>query len=549
MTAPTIAFACLLHGTDPRLLDDVAAQVLPGDQVILVDTSGEAAALTRIQHRRWPAGVTLTPIVTDVAGTEGIATNLAFEAVITSHVVILSGLTRLTASLPRDLDDGLLCGPDPVLAQVILPRTALRRAEAAGRTDIAFLWTLRQAYPVRTTAPWAQTRPDPGPALLDAVTALLARDPAAAAWLRTSLPHWLSHPKPAARLILQSRVLPLKQSLKPAAPAQVARAKLRVRLQGFHANRTPLAYPHFAPLWADHVTLTEGAADLTVFAHPRDVITTTGNTLLLSEEPFWDSLFSPDPLADVITLPGGRLHQVNHHTSAIFAHDRIPYFVLTDPRYIRAYQRLFTRNAARSPADWQALFAKRSTDSVYMAENRPETFHDLTHPEGDIVGLCAWRTRLALAAPGRVARLGASWQGGATRFTLTDWHTDKLTQMDDHTRILSGLENTHQPAYLSEKLFDTFAVGARPLYYASPAHCIHALALPPGSWVNLYGLTSQQAAAALPMTEDAAFFADYAAAQTRLRDLFIDDTVTAERTRLGRAVIADLQRLADSGPA
>ena len=158
-------------------------------------------------------------------------------------------------------------------------------------------------------------------------------------------------------------------------------------------------------------------------------------------------------------------------------------------------------------------------------------------------------TRLALTAPSRVERLGASWQGGATRFTLTDWHIDKLIQMDDHTRILSGLENTHQPTYLSGKLFDALAVGARPLYYASPAHCIHAMGLPPGSWVNLHDLSSQQAAAALPMAEDAAFFADYAAAQTRLRDLFTDDTVTAERTRLGRAVIADLQRLADSGPA
>jgi hypothetical protein len=33
-----------------------------------------------------------------------------------------------------------------------------------------------------------------------------------------------------------------------------------------------------------------------------------------------------------------------------------------------------------------------------------------------------------------------------------------------------------------------------------------------------------------------------------LRDLFTEDTIAAERARLGRAVIADLQRLAESGP-
>ena len=547
-----IAFACLLRGADPRLLDDVAAQVQPGDQVILVDDSGDPRALRRLAHRRWPAGVTVTPIVTDSAapGDGGIATNLALDAVITSHVTVLEEAARLTGPLPRDLDDHLICGPVPVLAQTILPRTALRRAEGVPRSDIAFLHALRQAHPLRAvTTPWARTRPTPGPALLDAVEELLRTDPGAADWLAESLPHWLSDPAPATRLILHSREIPLQQSLKPTTPSRIGRARLTVRLHGPHANRTPLAYPHLAPLWADHVTLTDDPADLDVHAHPRDVITLTGTAVLLSEEPFWDSLYSPDPLADVITLPAGRMHQLNHHTSAIFAHGRIPYFVLTDPRYVAAYQRLFARNAARTPADWQALFAARRTDSVFMAENRPEPFHDLTIPEGDIIGLCAWRTRLALTAPGRVERIGASWQGGKTRFTLTDWHGEKLAQMDDHARILSGIENTHQPAYLSEKLFDAFAVGARPLYVASPAHTIHALGLPPGSWVNLHGLTSDEATAALPATEDTAFFADYAAAQTVLRDLFTNETVATERARLGRAVVAELQRLAETGLA
>ena len=547
-----IAFACLLRGSGPHLLDDVAAQVLPGDQVILVDDSGGPTALTDLLGRHWPAGVTVTPIVTGTAapGDPGIAANLALDAVITSHAVILAGRTRLTAPLPRDLDDSLLCGPDPVLAQMILPRTACRAPEGTARSDIAFIHTLRDAHPVRNTPiRWARTQIPPGPDLIDAVDTLLGNAPKAAGWLRTALPQWLADPQPGARLILNARALPLNQTLTPAAPPRIGTARLAVRLHGPHATRLPLAYPHLAPLWADRITVTEGPADLHLFAHPRDVITVRGNAAILSEEPFWDSLFSPDPLADVITLPGGRLHQRNHHTSAIFAHDRIPYFVLTEPRYIRAYQRLFARNAAVTPAGWRAAFAARTQDAVFMAEYRPEPFHDLAIPQGDIVGLCAWRTRLALAATGRTARHGASWQGGVTRFTLTDWHADKLAQMDHHTRMLSGVENTHQPAYLSEKFFDAFAVGARPLYYASAAHRVHDLGLPPDAWVNLHGLTSDQAASALPATDDDAFCAAYATAQSLLRDLFSDTHVAAERARLGAAVIADLQQLAETGPA
>ena len=547
-----IAFACLLRGSDPHLLDDVAAQVQAGDQVILVDDSGGPAALTDLLRRHWPVGVTVTPIITGTAapGDPGIAANLALDAVMTSHAVILWGQTRLTAPLPRDLGDNLLCGPDPVLAQMILPRTRCRAPEGIARSDIAFIHALRDAHPVRNTPTrWARTQIHPGPDLIDAVNVLLADHPKATDWLRTALPQWLADPQPGARLILNTRDLPLDQTLKPAAPSRIGTARLAVRLHGPHASRLPLAYPHLAPLWTDRITVTGGSADLHLFAHPRDVITVQGNAALLSEEPFWDSLFSPDPLADVITLPGGRLHQRNHHTSAIFAHTRIPYFVLTEPRFIRAYQRLFTRNAALTPACWRAAFASRTQDAVFMAENRPEPFHDLAIPQGDIVGLCAWRTRLALAAPGRSARLGASWQGGATRFTLTDWHTDKLVQMDHHTRMLSAVENTHQPAYLSEKFFDAFAVGARPLYYASAAHRVHDLGLPPEAWINLHGLTSDQAAGALPATDGDAFFAAYAIAQRQLRDLFTDDIVKAERARLGEAVITDLQRLAETGPA
>ena len=545
-----IAVICLLRGADPALPGDIAARVRPGDQVILVDDSGDPQALTRLRRLIWPAGVAVTPIVTGTPapGDGGIATNLALDLVITSHAVVLEGPTRLTGPLPRATGQILLQGPTPDLAHTLFPVTALRRADGIARSDIAFLWALRQAHEVTPADPWAVTRPTPGPGLIAAVDDLLTRDPSAADWLRTNLPHWLAGPAPGARLILKIRDIPLEQTLKPAAPSRIGTARLTVALRGHHANRTPLAYPHLAPLWANHLTLTDGHADLEVYGHPRDVITPRGTAIVLSEEPFWDSLMSPDPLSDVITLPTGRVHQLNHHTSAIFSHDRIPYFLLTDPGYIRAYQGLFARNAALTPADWQARFAARAIDSVFMAERRDAAVYDVAHPEAEITGLCAFRTHLALAAPGRVLRQGAGWPGSGTRFDLTDWHGAKLRQLDGHARIVSGIENTHQPAYLSEKLFDAFAVGARPLYVASPAHRVHHLGLPAGAWINLHGLTRGQAVQALSVTDDS-FYPPFALAQTLLRDLFTDDIIAAERTRLRTAVIADLQRLADTGPA
>ena len=550
-----ITVICLLRGADPALPARIAARLIPGDRVILVDDSGDPQALTRARALTsapiWPEGTCVTTIVTGTPapGDGGIATNLALDRVITSHALVLDGTTRLTGPLPRPVDRTLSLGPDRDLAQALFPVTALRRAEGVARSDPGFLWALMQAHPVARVAPWAATPPRPGPGLIAAIKDLLARDSKAADWLRDSLPHWLAEPAPGARLILKSRPLPLQQRMKPAAPPRIGAARLRIALRGHHANRTPLAYPHLAPLWADHLTFTDGTADLQVHGHVRDVITPGGNAVVLSEEPFWDSLMSPDPLADVITLPAGRAHQLNHHTSVIFAHDRIPYFLLTDPGYIRAYQRLFARNAALSPADWQARFAAASHDAVFMAEYRLASAYDVTWPEGEITGLCTFRTRVALAAPGRVLRRGAGWPGSGTRFDLADWHGAKLRQLDGRARMVSGVENTHQPAYLSEKLFDAFAVGARPLFVASPAHRIHDLGLPPEAWTNLHGLTADQAAQALPMTDDGAFLTRYALAQTLLRNLFTDDAVATERARLRAAVISDLQRLAESGPA
>lgn len=486
-----------------------------------------------------------------------------------------------------------------------------------GRTDwgeLRLIWTLDRhtgpadpdALAIGRMPPW----PTDAGALFAAAADLTAQQPAAAPWIMQNMSDWLcgsghgavsavldeatpwatgiapvrtpDSPRtaPGAAMIAAvqacdpdtARRMARQLCRRPAlpAPARTGAAPIRLWLEGVHTRRTPFAYAALAPLWADSIAICDdpAAADLIVLAHPVDLLglradtarVLEGNrvpTALISEEPFWDSLFSPAPLASRVTLRAAHLgglpaHQINHHMSPIFDFARIPYILLTEPGFIARYRLQFARNAARSAADWQDALANRSGRAVFMAERRPESFHDIALPHGDLLGLCAWRTRLAETyRTGVVDRLGASWHGGPTRFDLPDWHADKITSLDGRAELISALENTHQPTYISEKLFDAFACGARPLYLASPGHRVHDLGLPPASWINLWGLDSTDAPRAIdsaPAFVEVA--ADYALAQQALATLFHDDALLdQERTRLGAAVQAEVARVMDLGPA
>ncbi len=342
-----------------------------------------------------------------------------------------------------------------------------------------------------------------------------------------------------------------------AAPETTGRARIRLALCGPHAIRSPFRYPALQPLWRDRIHLVAGTdgADLALCAHPRDAAdlppSDSGLPLaLFSEEPFWDSLFSPDPLAGTVEIASRALHQVNHHGSPVFTFDRIPYFLLTDHGFAAAYAHAFARNARKTAQDWLEEWSYRRRRAVFMAERRPEAFHDLAFPEGDMFGLCAWRTHLALAVRD-ATRMGASWEGGPSRLDLPDWHMDKLVRLDGTALMISAIENTHQPAYLSEKLFDAFACGAVPIALASPGHRLHRLGLPEGAWINLHGAEVEEAATRIDAWQATpGMAADYTRAQAQLAELFGDTrTWVAERQRLARAVLAEVERLVETGPA
>ena len=347
---------------------------------------------------------------------------------------------------------------------------------------------------------------------------------------------------------------------------------IRIFKTGTHAHRTPLSYPALARLFDDHIELvaTPAEADLYVFAHSLDIQNAPRALaedwqrrqrplLLLSEEPFWDTIWARQPLASwrLVDSRWGPLpvHQLSHQTSDIFRFERIPYYLLTNHRFANAYATKFTRNAKRSVADWRQHFRQAPCDLTFMFERRPEPYHSVGWPEGGLFGLAQWRTRVAeLCQQGRIDRLGRSWQKNTPpRGQLTDWHLDKLSQLDGQSRVLAAFENTHQAQYISEKIFDAFACGALPLYVADPGHRLHDLGLPPAAWINLCDHSPEEAAQsidALDWQDDSwleEMLCAYSAAQQNLADLLANPrNWQRERHRLQRALLRDFTRLLDT---
>ncbi|MBR9865383.1 MAG: hypothetical protein GYB24_18305, partial [Rhodobacteraceae bacterium] len=142
---------------------------------------------------------------------------------------------------------------------------------------------------------------------------------------------------------------------------------------------------------------------------------------------------------------------------------------------------------------------------------------------------------------------GLGWRKGGRRQALADWHLDKLQELDGRCRFVSALENTHQPAYLTEKFFDAFAVGGVPLYYASDSHRVHRC-VPAGGWVNLFGQTPEEAVETIDsFAFDAAFYEAYTETQARLAETFGSPrALLADRDRFCAALIGEMQSLCDS---
>ncbi|MCD2183566.1 glycosyltransferase family 10 domain-containing protein [Rhizobium sp. GN54] len=336
---------------------------------------------------------------------------------------------------------------------------------------------------------------------------------------------------------------------------------LKVHLFGAYHHRQPLAYEPIRSACASEIQITEHfeAADVVIVAHHKDLEASgevirrrlaEGQRLVhLSEEPFWDTVWAPDLLSRnrIADTPAGDLPYtfLNHATSSIFDFDRIPYFLLTDTKYIDRYKECFSRNRAMSPSSWRKQFSDAPIDIVFLAERRRNEKFDVAIPGTDILGLSALRTRIADACSMQSKVTNATGvHKNVKRQELEDWHADKFDRYDGRARFFSAIENTHQGNYVSEKLFDAFALRSVPIYIAGPGHMVTRLASA-ASWLNLWRMTPEaanQAIQSFPLDDE--FLDSYAEAQQAMHDLFsIPEILEQEKRRLSTEIIKELTAL------
>ncbi|MBN7787217.1 exostosin family protein [Ponticoccus gilvus] len=349
----------------------------------------------------------------------------------------------------------------------------------------------------------------------------------------------------------------------PAVPAISRGTGPAVCLFGRHANRTPLAYDPFRRLVGGRLSFVEdpAKADVVMTGFNLDLrenaevfvglakSSPDTRIMVISEEPLWDSVWSGGfkDRARTVTLDGTSVpyHFLNHSNSGIFDFEKIPYFLLTNEDFLTRYGMLVARHAGLTPGELLAHWQKAPISAAFFAEVREDERYACAYPDQDVYGLSVYRTQVARKVQGAdVLREGMGWKAQPRRQDLADWHLDKLAALDGRVRLASAYENTHQTAYISEKIFDAFVVGGIPSYYAGPGHRILEL-VPEGCMVNTYGLEAEAAAEKIAACRpDAAFVETWLRTADALRARFTDiPAVVRERQRILDAVISEMEAL------
>jgi len=314
---------------------------------------------------------------------------------------------------------------------------------------------------------------------------------------------------------------------------------MKVFLFGAHSKRIPLSYPAYRKLAVSEIHFVDDIerADCVLVGFVKDIRdchekifdvkkrNPAIRVVVLSEEPLWDTLWSGD-----YSQPKGfsrldgtvcEYEFLNHFTTDIYRFEKFPYFVTTNDDYFVRYATLFHRNSCFGADDILEVWKGAPIRQAYFAEKRAGEKYDMLDSALDVVGLCGFRSVITEGAGEEgVLRVGQGWGNTVRRQMLPDWHLDKLSALDRKAYIVCGIENTHQRYYITEKIFDAYAVLGVPIYYASPQHAVHRL-VPEESYINLYGLTADEAIRKVRnFRPDRQFVDAYREAQVRLRTLF-----------------------------
>lgn len=334
-------------------------------------------------------------------------------------------------------------------------------------------------------------------------------------------------------------------------------------LLGRHVDRNPLAYDVYKPLFEEYLNFVDASAkaDLVILSHVADFDACSSEIkslksrnskakiVVLSEEPFWDTIqydnfqnWKCSHSSETISL---EYYFLNHITSEIYTFDHVPYFITTNNLFFPRYAYRFFRNSSYTTRQLSELWNTVKIKAAFFAEKRLSEKFDVCYPKLDVYGLSRYRSLIAQAfSSDEVLRIGLGWvKGLRRRQLLDDWHLEKLLVLDRQAFFVSALENTHHPNYLTEKLFDAFAVLALPLYWASPAHRAHEIF--GQGFVNLYGNEPEEAVRIVDnfeLTDD--FIEAYRLTQQQLKHMFSSvGNLLRERKRVVAKVIHEFDKV------
>lgn len=345
------------------------------------------------------------------------------------------------------------------------------------------------------------------------------------------------------------------------APAMNRGARPRVCLFGQHSNRTPISYPSIRRMIEARIEFVDNPedADCVITGFNVDLKQNAQRLLrlqdnrrttciaVLSEEPLWDVTWSGGGAGREgrLCVEEGSIAYtfIGHETSDIYEFERIPYFVLTSDKYSARYAALMKRFERKTGNAMIRHWDDAPVTAAFFAEYRRGEAYSGEFRERDIARLSAFRTELAEAMPSAgVLRVGKGWGTEVPRQKLPDWHLDKLAQLDRRTKLVSGVENVHQKNYITEKIFDSFAVGGIPIYWGRPGtHRVFDL-VPAEAMINVQGLEVATAARKIAeFVPDSAFAEAWVHTCRELCSLFEDvATVEAERRRVAEQVLGEI---------
>ena len=332
---------------------------------------------------------------------------------------------------------------------------------------------------------------------------------------------------------------------------------------GRRSIRSPFSYPEYRKLFQKKFEYMQKPedADFLIFSCLMDmydnedeigrILTIRPNIqlIILSEEPLWDTVYSDNFLSKRLKFSVGAQDYpctfLNHSTTRIFDFEKIPYFLSTSDDYFARYSFLFNRNAALKAEEIKSFWKNAPIRVAFYAEYRDEVRFDAHFPEQDVRGLSRFRTLVAETLKGEgVIRVGKGWGTEIVRQKLPDWHLDKLAALDRNCFIVSGMENTHQWNYITEKIFDAFAVLAVPVYFGGRAHAIKNI-VPEESFINIHNLPVDQAVKKiLSFSADEGFLDQYRLAQSMLSETFSQPmSLIKERTRVVSEIVFEFEKL------